>query len=216
MSTPTLGLKRHFSFEEFDGGSKRYRSSASPRKTEAAEKFNKDVQSLQKRHPSINADVISTILETCENNPDDASASLKLFESDKVVEEHAVSGVQEDMVDLPSLAERLSSAIRSAESPDKAIHIAQGFVKSVASTVTAAETKAQRNLFAAKALVRSLHQHHERSQRTQAALRDSLAIAEDRAATAERAAELLRWHLDQAARSYYPFGGGGPSAGGVF
>jgi chromosome segregation ATPase len=218
MASPTLGMKRHFNFEEFEGGSKRFRTTVSPRKAEASDKFAKDVQSLHQRHPSINVDVISTILETCENNTSDASASLKLFEADKVGDDHSTAAPQEDILaDLPSLAERLASAIRTSESPEKGIHVAQTFVKGVASTITAAESKAQRNLSAAKALVRSLHQHHERSERTETALRKELASTEERAVTAERAAELLRWHLDQSSRSYYPGGfGGGPSAGGVF
>ena len=217
MTSPTLGMKRHFNFEEFDTGSKRFRATPSPRKQAAAAKFSTDVETLQKRHPSVNVDVISTILETCENNATDASASLKLFEAEKVHVDPSVPSTQEDiMSELPSLADRLSTAIRTAESPDKAVNIAQTFLKRVASTVTAAETKAQRNLAAAKSLVRSLQQMHERSERTETDLRGQLAAAETRATSAERVADLLRWHLEESSRSYYPFGGSGPSAGGVF
>ena len=213
-------MKRHFNFEEFEGAFKRYRPSTSPRKAEAADKFSSDVETLQKRHPSVNVDVISTILETHENNASDASASLKLFESSEKPDQASVnfaSSAQDDLLaEIPSLADRLSTAIRTAETEEKAVHVAQTFLKSVASTVTAAESKAQRNLAAAKSLVSSLHQNHERSAQTEAALREELVHAEERAASAERAAELLRWHLDQSSRSYYPFGGSGPSAGGVF
>jgi hypothetical protein len=221
MSSPTLGMKRHFNFDEFDPTSKRHRPVTSPRKILEAEKFSNDVETLQKSHPSINVDVISSILETCENDPTDASASLKLFHGSPRTS-HDLSNpstkppIHDDILsELPSLAERLSTAIRTADTAEKGVQIAQVFLKGVSNTVTAAESKAQRNLSASKSLVKSLHRIHAKAQQTESDLKTKLAIADERVATAERSVNLLRWHLEESSKSYFPFGGG-PSAGGVF
>ena len=240
------GMKRSLFEEDVPFGHTVKRLRFSPRKAAEDQQFSLDLQSLQKQHPSVTPGLISTILETCNNNPQDASVSLSLVEvgsspdvrspsgkssgdpsssssPDPVDDYSSLSSPGLSADDLRLIAERLASSIRSAESAEKGFALSESFVKKLIGLVASSDGRAQRNLEATKVLLRSLHQMNSKAHRNRDAaiteinrLKEALRISELRAQNAEHTVELLRWHLDQFAKSSFSPFGGGPADGGVF
>ena len=240
------GMKRSLFEDDPPFGETFKRCRFSPRKAAVAEKFSIDMENLKKRHPSVTPSVISTILETCHNDPNDASASLCLVEGGSSTDSRSMispagsvtSGSRDDSQrssepvsfdedslasvdlssssELPTVAITLAQTLRSAPTEEAATKLAEKFLRNAVSSVSSAEARAQRNMDATKVLLKSLHQINSKAQKTKDAaiseihrLREVAAQAEQRAKSAEHAAEVLRWHLDQFSKSFSrPFGGG--------